>query len=605
MSQNRSVTRSLWGRSPESVTVTAQNFAICEMLCGNFNSCFDFGLSSKKDGTNTSGLKVTSEKSLYIAGVLDILQHCLFEEKRERKSVNSFLLIGLLESSQILSCSSEEAPTKGFLGAVNLIFEYVLATLSKPTQKSTKQNQRPMINRVVAASIVPALSFIHKLASHQIASNLKPIFQKYENMTERYPTTNDFVRHINSLLGELCLELCKDERLVCLPTHILHPILSFVSDILKCLKASSETLPLASSISTDTRSTAAGGSGPLSQGLRRIAVPAIVPAGELPSMGAQNIVGGLNVHNLPGSLNIFLGGGNSRALERFHISLGGNGRVTEPFQPSDESVSRLVDMGFSRDHALQALEETETNQVEVAMEYALTHPPPSPATAERRRIQREARAAAASRERAQREEEQQQQQQQEQEQQREDQSNAIHDGLPENQDNSSASNTVLDRHETTSNSGIQDESKIATNQEVDEDMQIVRLKQLRSTLYTQVVMMVLLLVEGKGENFKRCEEDANFSGQKEGEGIVVVVANFFLEAIGRPYQSEVPCFIWDTLNRLHFHFKNSRILPNHELQVASLCHFLTIILRALPLMRQLVLRKGLCSVLIKSLKHAR
>ena len=70
------------------------------------------------------------------------------------------------------------------------------------------------------------------------------------------------------------------------------------------------------------------------------------------------------------------------------------------FEPSEEAITQLMDMGFGRDHAIEALEQCETNQVEVAMEYALTHPPPSPSTVERRRLRREARSAVAARERS-------------------------------------------------------------------------------------------------------------------------------------------------------------------------------------------------------------
>ena len=54
--------------------------------------------------------------------------------------------------------------------------------------------------------------------------------------------------------------------------------------------------------------------------------------------------------------------------------------VEPPFEPSEESISQLAEMGFAREHALEALETVGTNRVEVAMEFALTHPPSSPGT---------------------------------------------------------------------------------------------------------------------------------------------------------------------------------------------------------------------------------
>ena len=76
---------------------------------------------------------------------------------------------------------------------------------------------------------------------------------------------------------------------------------------------------------------------------------------------------------------LFGGGGSSRILFR----MGGR-----PFEPSEDTINRLGEMGFSRDHALDALESTESNRLEVAMKYALAYLPTESlraARAERRR----------------------------------------------------------------------------------------------------------------------------------------------------------------------------------------------------------------------------
>jgi hypothetical protein len=49
---------------------------------------------------------------------------------------------------------------------------------------------------------------------------------------------------------------------------------------------------------------------------------------------------------------------------------------------------QLSEMGFGRDHAVEALENVGSNRVDVAMEYALLHPPSSPATLEQTRERR-------------------------------------------------------------------------------------------------------------------------------------------------------------------------------------------------------------------------
>lgn len=47
-----------------------------------------------------------------------------------------------------------------------------------------------------------------------------------------------------------------------------------------------------------------------------------------------------------------------------------------PFAPDERSITQLMEMGFTREHVLMALRATESNRVEVAMEYLLTHPAP-------------------------------------------------------------------------------------------------------------------------------------------------------------------------------------------------------------------------------------
>ncbi|CAM9870727.1 unnamed protein product, partial [Hapterophycus canaliculatus] len=49
-----------------------------------------------------------------------------------------------------------------------------------------------------------------------------------------------------------------------------------------------------------------------------------------------------------------------------------------PFVPEERTVTQLVEMGFTREHVVMALRATETNRVEEAMEYLLTHPAPPP-----------------------------------------------------------------------------------------------------------------------------------------------------------------------------------------------------------------------------------
>ena len=47
------------------------------------------------------------------------------------------------------------------------------------------------------------------------------------------------------------------------------------------------------------------------------------------------------------------------------------------FKPSEDTVCLMMDMGFDRDRRLHAIDTTESNTLEISMEYALAHPPPN------------------------------------------------------------------------------------------------------------------------------------------------------------------------------------------------------------------------------------
>ena len=49
-----------------------------------------------------------------------------------------------------------------------------------------------------------------------------------------------------------------------------------------------------------------------------------------------------------------------------------------PFVPSEDIITQLGEMGFDREHVLEALMQTETNVAEVAIDYVMNHPAPSP-----------------------------------------------------------------------------------------------------------------------------------------------------------------------------------------------------------------------------------
>ena len=63
------------------------------------------------------------------------------------------------------------------------------------------------------------------------------------------------------------------------------------------------------------------------------------------------------------------------------------------FEPSKDVISQVIDMGFSRELALDAIENTRSNRIDVVMEYALSIGHLSPDELSTRRATREERAS--------------------------------------------------------------------------------------------------------------------------------------------------------------------------------------------------------------------
>ena len=67
--------------------------------------------------------------------------------------------------------------------------------------------------------------------------------------------------------------------------------------------------------------------------------------------------------------------------------------IASPIKTSanEETVNLLMEMGFSREHAVESINMPISNILEIAMEYALAYPPPSATAIEIHRATREAR----------------------------------------------------------------------------------------------------------------------------------------------------------------------------------------------------------------------
>jgi len=161
-----------------------------------------------------------------------------------------------------------------------------------------------------------------------------------------------FTKALQCAIAESLLEVWKDPRFVFAPAQIVHPVSSLAGEVISSLDDASKP---------STSSSENNGSGGR------------------------------------GQWDIF----SRSARSRLSQGDGDNGEeaassAQASFEPSEETISQLTDMGFSREHALDALESTRTNRIDVAMEFVLTIAHLSQAELAARRASREERARLAA-----------------------------------------------------------------------------------------------------------------------------------------------------------------------------------------------------------------
>ena len=162
-----------------------------------------------------------------------------------------------------------------------------------------------------------------------------------------------FARALHMKLAKITYEFWSDKRFAHLPSHVIFPWLQYFTDVVRNLEEAGKVIDLTLAPNPTTERITVSGR------LRDFQDP--FSGRLLASMGLVQEPGG--------------------AVRRREA-------IQEPFEPSEESILRLTEMGFGRDHAVEAFENVGSNRVDVAMEYALLHPPSSPATLERTRAAR-------------------------------------------------------------------------------------------------------------------------------------------------------------------------------------------------------------------------
>mmetsp|Transcript_747 Transcript_747/g.1813 ORF Transcript_747/g.1813 Transcript_747/m.1813 type:complete len:4405 (+) Transcript_747:307-13521(+) len=524
--------------------------------------------------------------ALYLGSLLNHLQTCLFEEKRDKHTLNLPLLISLANENFDLSdqVSEESDRTKtNFFHGMQFIFELCLADFharASITVAGETNNNTPMqsLDRTTA-SFLPSvtsllrrlissqsnapsqtIALLEKLKEHDVISLVGGIHQDTKSDSENKGNANfssqEFFQRLLCKSSDIILKPWSDSRFVDAPPHVVHPLTTLVLDTIIALEDSNRKA-LSTHVSGNGRETA-----------------------------SMNI-------SLRDTLARFRRTGSN--VEQFAAAM--NSVVaSDDFQPSEEVISCLMEMGFSRDHAWDAIDRTRSNSLEVAMEYALSHPTPSAESIERRRAERERR-------RRQR-----------------------RGGVGESVQDSSRTND-----ESQPSAGNNDANVIARAMEVDQAASsgnvIARAMEVDQGTSSDkakdetdhprdasIEMLVSRVESWKAEstrvayNFllKKSVGTNNEKGSDgESEAVTTILSSFLLDLCQR-YPEDRDNIAENLFCHLRKQMEEKKegetvfwtVIPGRESSMTSLCHSAVLFIRAMPKTRPLMLKRGLVTPII-------
>ena len=293
--------------------------------------------------------EVTAGAAMYYGCMLDQLLTCIFVDERRERRVANFLLLAKLVGFQ------KDTPSPLF-DCVGYVFEHCLCVFAKRVDNPLTSKE--MLSRSVASCYPPLLKFLRRLMSTPISSSPVATVMSRLKAKTLAPLLGDdctgafssgdffqpeaFVSVMQLKISRATFKTWEDPRFAHAPPHQIHPMLSLVGDVVVTLEESSK------------KQSSRGRSGSRSESQSRTLLSDWI-------------------------------------REQSRLEQQQQAQAAQEFEPSEEAISQLEEMGFSRDHALDALENTRSNRVDVAMEYALTHAAPSAEDAARRRAQREER----------------------------------------------------------------------------------------------------------------------------------------------------------------------------------------------------------------------
>lgn len=585
--------RNLPGRgvSFEDGSAGAHVSCLMKLLTANLKNGFGYLNASKVARGGLNGANTISDAgfAMFLGCYLAHAHACLFDDRRETRLVNFTLLVSLLATDPFVrelvsdSLDSADRQQPSMFDAMRLVFQHGLSEFvdSKEKQRPSNSKKRSQqVGRSVASSYPPLLGLLRKLMSTpfssspsaSIMSRMKwkdisrllgdesldlSLMSTPNNDNDSFFSPESFVAFLRMGCSRIVKETWTDPRLLLAPSYLVHPMATLVDEIMVSLKeASKKKSPGTSTLGTSTH-----------RPTDRVRLSDMIRA-------RQDQAG------LEASLE-------------------------EAFEASEEAISQLMEMGFSREHALDALESTSSNRIETAMDYALSNPPPSEAMIERRRVEREERL------RRRRELRQQAEAQRERE--------TPNVGNDADQGNSELMpGTVGDQRENAVLHEGQDGvvSQMDQQKEADSDENTVPPTALDLASWVETVPDVVcsfLKAMQKHQiiGFHRPTNEtfAEKDGDGEIEALTVVLCSFLLDVCNRHSEkcteivSKVLSALKSTITqKVRADREEFAVDEENEACFASLCHATVLIARALPKVRILLLKEGLVRRLVSCVK---
>jgi len=313
-----------------------------------------------------------------------------YEEKREepRRIFNLPLLINLLVgdgwNDGIFTAADkvfdDESNSKSrILSAIQFVLMHSLRDMAHfaakerllgrklDNSKGAGMIRRQRMSRAVASSLPPTLSLLRNLFSRSllVESQIASVLTKMRESDFASLITNftncgcdgtsspkfraaQFARALHLKLAKIVHEIWADAQFACVPSHIMHPWIQLIGEAFrsKFYQLRYKLLRILFSVYISFHN--------FYEGLEEAGKVVDLPTTRKETERLRDLTGVSSRSNrILASMGVLQDPMDENRREQ----------RSDPFEPSEDSISRLADMGFGREHAIEALESAGTNQV--------------------------------------------------------------------------------------------------------------------------------------------------------------------------------------------------------------------------------------------------